>query len=93
MTTIIPTVFDRDKGEKLTVEELAEALYEGSPHLEYLMHVLAKQYGKSETGLPPYHAQNEISRDFWRGIALAIIKHVIEGKYNREAITNGTELS
>lgn len=83
MTDIIESVFDRPKEEKLSVEHLAEALYEGSPHLEFLMHKLARQYGEPGAILPHWLAQSEECKDFWRSVAVLAVRYAIEGKYKK----------
>ena len=83
MTEIIPSVFDVPKETKLTIEELAEALYEGTPHLEFLMHKMARQYTDPGTVLPPWCAQNDNCKDFWRLIAVNIQEYAIKGGYRK----------
>lgn len=95
MTEIIRSVFDQPRDKKLTVEELAEALYEGSPHLEFLMHNLAKQYGDPEGVLPPWYGQSQTAKDFWRSVAILCIKFAMEGqyvKYKNEESEHGTTI-
>lgn len=92
MTDIIDSVFDRPRDAKLSVEELAEALYEGAPHLEFLMHNLARQYGDPKGMLPPWYAQNDQCKDLFRSVAILLVKYAISGGYKlykEESESNG----
>lgn len=73
----------RGKGpsEKLSVDELAEALYEGTPHLSNLAEKLARQHGRA--GALTYYALTSGDvRNFWRGIAAQLIQHASEWEPN-----------
>ena len=59
---------------KLTCDELAEALYEGTGHLNNLAEKLARQHGKAGA-LSFYFLMDEDVQNFWRGIAKELIKH------------------
>lgn len=83
MTEIIKSVFDKPRDAKLTIEELAEALYEGSPHLEFLAHKLCRDYRDPKAILPPWYAQAEHEKDFWRHTTLMIVKHIMDAHYVR----------
>jgi hypothetical protein len=61
-------------GEKLTVEELACALYEGTPHLRNLAETLARQHGKAEA-LTFFDMMGDDVRRFWINIAQQLIDH------------------
>ena len=58
----------RDHHAKLTVDQLAEALYEGLPHLQNLAEKLARQHGQAQA-LTFYGMNSDDVRNFWRGIA------------------------
>ena len=91
-TEIVPSIFDVPKDAKLSTEQLAEALYEGSPHLEFLMHNLARQYRDPKAVLPPWCGQSDSAKDFSRGVATLMIKFSLEGHftaYKNEEDTNG----
>lgn len=64
----------RDFQGKLTVDQLAEALYEGTPHLQNLAEKLARQHGKAGA-LTFYGLMSDDVRNFWRGIARQLIDH------------------
>ena len=67
----------RDHNAKLTVSQLAEALYEGTPHLQNLAEKLARQHGNAQA-LSFYGLMGDDVRNFWRGIAKQIIDHAAE---------------
>lgn len=64
----------RDKNQKLTVAQLAEALYEGTPHLQNLAEKLARQHGKAEA-LTFFNMMGEDVRNFYMHIAQQLIDH------------------
>lgn len=68
--------------DKLTVDQLAEALYEGSPHLQNLAEKLARQHGKA-SALSFYSLMGPTIRNFWRGIAQQLIDHAKEWDTNQ----------
>ena len=68
-------------GDKLTVEELACALYEGMPHLSNLAETLARKYGKAEA-LTFFDMMGEDVQNFWKGIAKQLIEHASEWEKN-----------
>lgn len=72
----------RDHGAKLTVDQLAEALYEGTPHLQNLAEKLARQHGKAGA-LSFYGLMGEDVRNFYRGIAKQLIDHAKEWQSNQ----------
>lgn len=59
---------------KLTVAQLAEALYEGTPHLQNLAETLARQHGKAEA-LAPFPMMGPTVINFWMTIAQQLIDH------------------
>lgn len=67
--------------EKLSVDELAEALYEGMPHLQNLAEKLARQHGKA-LALTFYGMQGEGVKNFWRDIARRLIAHSSQWQVN-----------
>ncbi len=68
-------------GETLTVEELAEAMYEGAPHVQNLAETLARQHGQAGA-LCFFGMQYEEVRAFWTNIARQIIEHSKHWKEN-----------
>jgi hypothetical protein len=72
----------RDHGAKLTVDQLAEALYEGTPHLQNLAEKLARQHGKAGA-LSFYRLMGDDVRNFYRGIAKQLIDHAAEWEPNK----------
>lgn len=72
----------RDHGAKLTVDQLAEALYEGTPHLQNLAEKLARQHGRAQA-LSFYGLMGDDVQNFWRGIAKQIIDHAAEWEANQ----------
>lgn len=71
-----------DYGAKLTVDQLAEALYEGTPHLQNLAEKLARQHGKAGA-LTFYGMTSDDVRNFWRGLAKQMIEHATEWEPNQ----------
>jgi hypothetical protein len=71
-----------DHGAKLTVDQLAEALYEGTPHLQNLAEKLARQHGHAGA-LTFYGLMGDDVRNFWRGIAKQLIDHATEWQGNQ----------
>ena len=68
-------------GDKLTVDELACSLYEGTPHLSNLAETLARHYGKAEA-LSFFDLMGEDIQNFWKGIAKQLIDHAAEWEKN-----------
>lgn len=58
----------------LSREMLAQALYEGTPHLINLAEKMARQYGKADA-IPFYAMTSDKIREFWLSIADQIIEH------------------
>lgn len=58
----------------LSVDELANALYEGSPQLSNLAETLARQHGQADA-LTFYRMMGLDVQNFWRTIASQIIEH------------------
>lgn len=71
----------KDHKAKLTVEHLAEALYEGTPHLQNLAEKLARQHGTAGA-LTFYGLMGDDVRNFWRLIAKQLIDHASEWQPN-----------
>lgn len=71
----------RKPGDKLTVDELAEALYEGTPHLRNLAETLARQHGKADA-LSFYTFMGPSVQGFWKRIAQQLIDHAKEWQPN-----------
>lgn len=75
------SVFNKQKDEKLSLDELAEALYEGTNHLSNLAEKLARQHGKAGA-LSFYNLMGDDVQNFWRGIAKQLIDHAKEWEEN-----------
>lgn len=71
-----------DHGAKLTVKQLAEALYEGTPHLRNLAEKLARQHGRGCEALTFFGMMREDVQNFWMGIAQQIVDHAKEWRKN-----------
>lgn len=71
-----------DHKAKLTVDQLAEALYEGTPHLQNLAEKLARQHGQAGA-LTFYGMMSEDVQNFWRGLAKQMIDHAAEWEANK----------
>lgn len=71
-----------DHNAKLTVSQLAEALYEGMPHLQNLAEKLARQHGKAGA-LTFFGMMGDDVQNFWRGIAKQMIDHAAEWQANQ----------
>lgn len=72
----------KNPGDKLTVSELACALYEGTPHLSNLAENMARKYGKGCEALSFFDMMGEDVQNFWKGIAKQIIDHSKEWEKN-----------
>jgi len=75
------TVMTKKADEKLTIDELAEALYEGTPHLQNLAEKLARQHGKAGA-LTFYRMMGANIQNFYKGIAKQLIDHAKEWEEN-----------
>jgi len=71
-----------DFNAKLSISQLAEALYEGSPHLQNLAEKLARQHGEAEA-LCFFQMQDEDVKAFWCDIAQQLINHAKEWGSNQ----------
>lgn len=74
MKSAMEKLIKKKNDEKLTVEELACALYEGTPHLQNLAEKLARQHGKAGA-LSFYDMMGDNIQNFYRGIAKQLIDH------------------
>jgi hypothetical protein len=63
-------------------DSLAEALYEGTPHLRNLAETLARTHGRAEA-LTFYRMQGQDVQKFWRRIARLLIEHSTEWEPNQ----------
>lgn len=81
-TKHLEAVTRKNPGDKLSVEELACALYEGMPHVQNLAETLARQYGKAEA-LSFFDLMDEDVQNFWKGIAKQLIDHAQEWEKNQ----------
>lgn len=77
------TVMRLPKDQKLTVKQLAEALYEGTQHVQNLAEKLARQHGNGCEALTFFGMMGEDIQNFWMGIAQQIIDHAKEWQANR----------
>lgn len=75
------SVMTRQIEAKLSVRELAEALYEGTPHLQNLAEKLARQHGKAEA-LTFFNMTYPEVQNFWMGIAQQLIDHSSKWEQN-----------
>ena len=71
----------KDHKEKLSVKHLAEAIYEGTPHLQNLAEKLARQHGKAQA-LTFFNMMGEDVQNFYMGIAQQLIDHAKEWETN-----------
>ena len=78
---ILNSVMLRPADEKLSVRQLAEALYEGTLHVQNLAEKLARQHGKAGA-LTYFGMMGEDVQNFWMGIAQQLIDHSKEWKRN-----------
>lgn len=76
------SVMHMPKEGKLTIDQLAEALYEGTPHLSNLAEKLARQHGRA-SALTFYRMTSEDVRNFWRTVAKMLIDHSSEWEPNQ----------
>jgi hypothetical protein len=74
-------VVGKKAGEKLSIGELACALYEGMPQLSNLAESLARTHGKAEA-LTFFDMMGDDVRNFWMGIAEQLINHAKEWEKN-----------
>ena len=72
----------RKHDEKLSVRELADALYEGLPHVQNLAEKLARQHGRAEA-LSFFNMMGEDVQNFWMGIAQQLIDHASQWEANQ----------
>lgn len=75
-------LYIRDHNSKLTISQLAEALYEGTPHLQNLAEKLARQHS-SAGALSFFGMMGDDVQNFWRGIAKQMIDHAAEWQSNQ----------
>lgn len=71
----------RDYNQKLTIRQLAEAIYEGTPHIQNLAEKLAKQHGKTGA-LSFFNMMGENVQNFYMTIAKQLIDHAKEWEEN-----------
>ena len=74
MTNYLGQLRAKRPGDQLTVEELACALYEGTPHLQNLAETLARQHGQA-SALCFFDMTGASLRAFWIDIARQLIEH------------------
>lgn len=71
----------QDRKAKLTVKHLAEAIYEGTPHVQNLAEKLARQHGKAEA-LTFFNMMGDDIQNFYMNIAQQLIDHAKEWEKN-----------
>jgi hypothetical protein len=76
------TVMREPRDKKLSVMELAEALYEGTGHLQNLAEKLARQHGNGCQALTFFGMMGPDVKNFWMGIAQQLIDHAKEWQPN-----------
>lgn len=81
MTHYLETLVKKRPDETLTVEELACALYEGTPHLANLAEKLARQHSQAEA-LTFFDLMGEDVQAFWMHIAQELIEHSSQYRKN-----------
>lgn len=72
--SVLQELHDKGREDKLSEEELACALYEGTQHVQNLAEKLARQHGKAGA-LTFYDLTGAEVRAFWRSIAKQLIEH------------------
>ena len=77
----LKTVMKEPKDKKLSVKELAEALYEGTQHVQNLAEKLARQHGKAGA-LTFFNMMGEDVQNFWMHIAQQLIDHASKWETN-----------
>lgn len=70
---MLEQLMSKKHDEKLTLDQLACSLYEGTPHLQNLAEKLARQHGKA-SALSFYDLMGPI-QSFWKDIARQLIEH------------------
>ena len=75
-------IMPKDTAEKLTVKQLANAMYEGYPHVQNLAEKLARQHGKAQA-LTFFGMMGPDVQNFWMGIAQQIIDHAKHWEPNK----------
>jgi hypothetical protein len=78
---------NKNRDEILTKRELAEALYEGTTHIQNLAEKLARQHGKAGA-LTFFEMMGEDVQNFWMGIAQQLIDHAKEWEENQGSCCN-----
>jgi len=81
ITNVLDELRCKGVGRKLSVEQLACALYEGTPHLVNLAEKLARQHGKAGA-LTFYDMMSRDVQKFWKHIAQQLIDHAKEWGQN-----------
>jgi len=74
---IMKTVMKEPINKKLSVYELAEAMYEGTQHVQNLAEKLARQHGKTGA-LSFFNMMGEDIQNLWMGFAQQLIDHAKE---------------
>jgi hypothetical protein len=81
MSDWIISTSSKKPGDKLSIGELACALYEGMPQLSNLAEGLARNYGKAEA-LTFFDMMSSDVRNFYYGIAKQLIDHASQWEKN-----------
>lgn len=79
----VKSVMREPRDKKLSVMELAEALYEGTPHLQNLAEKLARQHGTGCQALTFFGMMDEDVHNFYMHIAQQLIDHAKEWQPNQ----------
>jgi hypothetical protein len=80
-TSIYHDLCAKKPDDKLTRDELACALYEGTPHLQNLAEKLASQHGEAEA-LTFFDMMGDDVQNFYKFLADALIAHATHWKKN-----------
>jgi len=72
----------QDRNQELTVKQLAEAIYEGTPHVQNLAEKLARQHGKAGA-LSFFDMMGDDIQNFYMQIAQQLIDHAKEWEENQ----------
>ena len=82
MNDVFRRLMAKQPNAKLELDELACALYEGTPHLQNLAENLARKYGKA-SALTFYDMMGPEVQNFWLGIAKQLIEHAEQWECNK----------
>lgn len=86
-TTVYQGLMAKPHDAKLSTEELACALYEGTPHLQNMAEKLARQHGKAGA-LSFYDLMGDDVQNLYRQVAGMLIAHASEWEENAGSACN-----